>query len=81
MAGREAGNARAHVGYRRAEILAALANGARLVVLAVWIVVEAVRRLGSPAEVEGGTMLLVGAAGLAVDVAAARSSGGREARA
>ena len=59
-------------GYRRAEILAALANGALLVVLAAWIVVEAVRRLGSPAEVEGGTMLVIGTVGLVVNVVAAR---------
>ena len=32
-------------GYRRAEILAALANGALLVALALWIFVEAFRRL------------------------------------
>jgi cobalt-zinc-cadmium efflux system protein len=59
-------------GYRRAEILAALANGALLVALAVWIVVEAVRRLGSPPDVAGGTMLVVGTLGLAVNVVAAR---------
>jgi cobalt-zinc-cadmium efflux system protein len=59
-------------GYRRAEILAALVNGALLVALAVWIVVEAVRRLGTPPDVAGGAMLAVGAVGLAVNVAAAR---------
>jgi cobalt-zinc-cadmium efflux system protein len=38
----------------------------------VWIVVEAVRRLGTPPDVAGGAMLAVGAVGLAVNVAAAR---------
>jgi cobalt-zinc-cadmium efflux system protein len=59
-------------GYRRAEILAALANGVLLVLLAAWIFVEAVRRLGDPPEVDGATMLTIGAIGLAVNVVAAR---------
>lgn len=59
-------------GYRRAEILAALANGVVLVLVAVWIFVEALRRLGDAPEVEGGWVLAVGAVGLAVNVAAAR---------
>jgi cobalt-zinc-cadmium efflux system protein len=59
-------------GYRRAEILAALANGALLVALAIWIFVEAARRLSEPAEVHAGTVLLIGAVGLGVNVAAAR---------
>jgi cobalt-zinc-cadmium efflux system protein len=71
LAGRPATPARTF-GYRRAEILAALANGALLVALAVWIVVEAVRRLGSPPDVAGGAMLAVGAVGLAVNLVAAR---------
>jgi cobalt-zinc-cadmium efflux system protein len=58
-------------GYRRAEILAALVNGLALVAVAVWIFVEAGRRLGDPGEPLGGWMLGVGALGLAVNVAAA----------
>ena len=58
-------------GYRRAEILAALANGVALVAVAVWVFVEAGRRLADPQEPLGGWMLAVGAAGLAVNVAAA----------
>ena len=58
-------------GYRRAEILAALANGVLLVVVAVWIFVEAVGRLSDPPDVEGGWVLAVGAAGLVVNLAAA----------
>jgi cobalt-zinc-cadmium efflux system protein len=58
-------------GYRRAEILAALANGVALVVVAVWIVVEAVGRLSDPPEVAGGWVLAVGAVGLVVNLAAA----------
>ena len=59
-------------GWRRAEILAALANAVVLVVLGAWIVVEAVRRLGDPPAVEGGWVLGAGLAGLGVNVVAAR---------
>jgi cobalt-zinc-cadmium efflux system protein len=58
-------------GYRRAEILAALANGVALVAIGLWIIVEAVRRLGDPAEPLAGWMLAVGVVGLGVNVAAA----------
>jgi len=59
-------------GWRRAEILAALVNGVVLVVLGLWIVVEAVRRLDDPPPVEGGWILVAGVAGLLVNLAAAR---------
>ena len=59
-------------GYARAEILAALTNGAVLVALAIWIFVEAGRRLAHPPEIEGGWVLAVGLAGLVVNLAAAR---------
>jgi cobalt-zinc-cadmium efflux system protein len=59
-------------GWRRAEILAALANGVLLVVLGLWILVEAFGRLGAPPAVEGGWVLAAGLAGLAVNLAAAR---------
>jgi len=58
-------------GFRRAEILAALANGVTLVAIAIWIVVEAARRLADPPQVEGLWVLGVGGAGLAVNLAAA----------
>jgi cobalt-zinc-cadmium efflux system protein len=58
-------------GFRRAEILAALANGVTLVAVAIWIVVEAWDRLRDPPEVLGGWMLAVAVAGLAVNVAGA----------
>jgi cobalt-zinc-cadmium efflux system protein len=58
-------------GYRRAEILAALANGVLLVVVAIWIFVEGVGRLSDPPDVVGGWVLVVGVIGLAVNLAAA----------
>jgi cobalt-zinc-cadmium efflux system protein len=58
-------------GFRRAEILAALANGVALVAIAIWIFVEAGRRFSDPPDVRGGWVLAVGLAGLGVNAAAA----------
>ena len=44
-------------GYRRAEVLAALANGVVLGVSSIWIVIEAIRRLWEPPHVQGLPML------------------------
>ncbi|MGD9722984.1 MAG: cation diffusion facilitator family transporter [Pirellulales bacterium] len=54
-------------GYYRAEILAALANGATLVAIAIMIVVEAVSRLGTPHPVAGTLMMTVAAGGLVIN--------------
>src|SRR5439155_25546926 len=58
-------------GFRRAAILAALANGLALVAIAIWVFVEAIRRLDDPPRVLGGWMLLVALIGLGVNLAAA----------
>ncbi len=58
-------------GYKRAEILAALLNGATLVAISIWIFVEAYNRLWEPPEILGGWMLAVAALGLVVNVAGA----------
>lgn len=55
-------------GYRRTEILAALANGASLIGVSVWIVVEALRRIGSPPEVDVSLMAIVATGGLVVNL-------------
>lgn len=55
-------------GYLRAEILAALANGSALVVVAIGVAIEAVERLRDPAPVAGGAMLAIACGGLAVNV-------------
>ncbi len=60
-------------GLRRAEILSAQVNGAALLALALLIAVDAVRRLADPAEVEGGVVLVIGAAGALVNIGAAWS--------
>jgi len=58
-------------GYKRAEVLAALANGVALVALSIWIFYEAFRRLADPPDVLGGWMLGLGIVGVGVNVAAA----------
>ena len=62
-------------GYRRAEILAATANALVLLVLTAALVVGAVLRLIHPAHVHGLTVAVVGAIGVAVNVAAATALG------
>jgi cobalt-zinc-cadmium efflux system protein len=56
-------------GYHRAEILAALANGAALVAIAIFIFVEAYERLRMPVEVDGPLMVYVACGGLIVNTA------------
>ena len=58
-------------GYVRLEILAALVNGATLLVISGLIVREAWLRLLEPAPVGGGVMLALGAVGLAVNLVGA----------
>ena len=67
-------------GMGRAEIMSAQANGITLLVLAGVIVYEAVRRLVSPPDVEAVPMLAVAAAGVAVNLAAARVLSGTQRR-
>ena len=55
-------------GWQRAEILAAVANGLLLVAVAGYVVVEAVRRIGDPPEIDSGVVLAVAAVGLAVNL-------------
>jgi cobalt-zinc-cadmium efflux system protein len=57
-------------GYKRAEVLAALANGVTLVALSIWIFYEAVQRFRDPPNVLGGWMLVLGAVGIGVNLAA-----------
>jgi len=55
-------------GYYRAEILAALVNGAVLLVIALFIFLEAIERIRHPPEVAGPLMLAVACGGLAMNL-------------
>ena len=68
-------------GLKRAEVLAALANAASLVVIAVLIFVEAARRFQHPEQVSGGWLIGVATLGLlinALGAAAVFRRGGRD---
>jgi cobalt-zinc-cadmium efflux system protein len=67
-------------GFYRTEILAALANGVVLVVVAVVVFIEAVMRLGNPSDVHGLGVLVIGLVGLIGNLAAtvALAGGDRE---
>jgi cobalt-zinc-cadmium efflux system protein len=69
LASRAAGPRRTF-GLQRSEVLAALANGIALVVVAVLIVVAAIGRLGDEPEIAGAGVLAVGLLGLAGNAAA-----------
>ena len=72
-------NADKTFGYHRAEILAALVNGAALVVVAVYIVIEAWSRFRNPEAVDGRTMMWIAVGGLLVNlVGVAVLHGGRD---
>jgi len=58
-------------GYRRAEILAALANGLLLAVIGLFIIHDAYRRLIVPRQVKSGMMLVVAATGFAANLVTA----------
>ncbi len=57
-------------GYYRAEILAALVNGALLVAVSVWIFYEAYSRFNEPRVIQGMWMTLIAAGGLVVNLIA-----------
>jgi cobalt-zinc-cadmium efflux system protein len=57
-------------GFGRAEILAAQANGIALLLLGIWIVYSAGRRLADPPDVHGGIVLAVALVGVVVNLAA-----------
>ncbi len=58
-------------GFGRMRVLAAFTNGIALIVLAAWIMVEALLRLLNPQPVIGGIMLWVAVGGLVINFVAA----------
>lgn len=59
-------------GYLRWEIIAALLNGATLLLISIWIIWEAILRLRQPPPVAGGLMLGVAIVGLVANLISAR---------
>ena len=58
-------------GYHRAGVLAAFVNAITLVIVAIYIFIEAARRIVSPVPVHVGTMMAVAAAGVVMNGAIA----------
>lgn len=65
-------------GFRRMEILAAQANGVTLLVVAGFVVYEAVRRLLAPPHVHAGLVLAVALVGAAINLLAAWTLAGAD---
>jgi len=55
-------------GYKRFEILAAVLNGVTLIVIAIFIFYEAIKRFANPPEVATTGMLIISSIGLAINV-------------
>jgi len=70
LSGKAATNRNSY-GYHRSEILAALANGVTLFVIAVFIAIEAYERLLAPPEVASGSMMAIAAVGLLANLISA----------
>ena len=68
---RRPANANKTYGYHRVRVLAALANGAALLVLVGWISWEAIRRILVPSVILIGPMLTTAIIGLTINIAGA----------
>lgn len=66
--GRRPASASHTFGYRRAEVLAAVANGAALIAIAAYVVYAAVQRLGDATPIHAPLMLAVAAGGLGINL-------------
>ncbi len=66
-------------GWNRAEVVAALINGASLVIIAVGIWVEAYKRILDPLEIRSSEMLVIAIIGLVVNLVVAFILGGHPA--
>ncbi len=54
-------------GYQRAGVLAAFINAGTLIVISLWIAVEAIHRLSAPVAVQPQLMMIVAAAGVVMN--------------
>jgi cobalt-zinc-cadmium efflux system protein len=62
-------------GFARVDALSGQASGITLILLAIWFVIEAVRRLVDPSAVHGGVVTVVALIGVAVNLAATACAG------
>lgn len=69
-ASKAAGDPQRTFGLYRLEVLAALANAVLLFGVAIYVLVEAMRRFGDPPDVPAGPMLVVAVAGLVANLVA-----------
>lgn len=69
--GERAANYNKTYGYKRIEILAAVLNGVTLIVIALFIFYEAVKRFQNPPEVASTGMLIIALIGLVVNIVVA----------
>ncbi len=58
-------------GYRRAEILSAFLNALFLIIVSVFLLIEAVKRFSSPSTIDGPVMLVVAIVGLLANLVSA----------
>lgn len=58
-------------GYGRAQILAAMLNAVLLIVVSIFLVVEAIKRLSHPESINGGLMMIVAVIGLIANLISA----------
>lgn len=61
-------NTRKTFGYERAETLAAFTNGIILIVISIYLFIEAIRRFSNPEPIQGKIMFIVSLIGLAGNV-------------
>lgn len=71
LIGQKEADSKKTYGYRRIEIFAALINGLTLIGIAIFIVIEAIRRITEPPEIASIGMLTVATLGLLVNIGAA----------
>lgn len=70
--GQKKADARRTFGYRRFEILAAAFNAVLLFAIAIYVLVEAVKRFSAPEPVQSMGMMIVAAIGLVVNILSMR---------
>lgn len=68
---RRQANAQYTFGYRRAELIGATINLTALIVVGLFLIVEAIKRLVDPEPIHGWTVVIVAGIALAVDVGTA----------